>query len=492
MSMNLKAALITKRRPHWQSLSRTEMFYRKALARSFEVIEVPSYEALDSIGPVAAVFDSYGNARWLQFHHPPCPVLTCIHGGAVLHHSQLRLSMEHMWTCDALIVNSTSDVAILRELIGSGTGPATMHIPLPVQAGTLERLERLDARNALALPDNAIVLGFVGRLIPQKNLHRFLTLIRQLRQTWDESQPVIGLVVGDFWTDYPVLPFSTSTYYEEMTRELESSVTSGRIIRLPGTLSDEELSYCYSAIDLLIHPTMCIDENFGYVPIEAMYCGTPVIGLAYGGLKDNIEPGIDGVLIPTWLTLGGIRADFSMMATSCNMLVRNPQVIRGLGERASASVKRRLNEKVCADRVCSAMTSSISRHACEGAVFARPAGSLCQPEVSMPVLPKTEPNWEYYMPAVAKYVSSSPPQVERFEDVTFPSEVELSDCHLRLLDPTWPAEYVLSPQELEIVEDLLKGTLSSRSGSPRDLAASRRVNSLIDRGGLVTIDLCII
>ena len=40
-----------------------------------------------------------------------------------------------------------------------------------------------------------------------------------------------------------------------------------------------------------------IDEDFGMSPVESMACGTPVIGVNDGGLKESIIDGATGTLI---------------------------------------------------------------------------------------------------------------------------------------------------------------------------------------------------
>jgi glycosyltransferase involved in cell wall biosynthesis len=38
------------------------------------------------------------------------------------------------------------------------------------------------------------------------------------------------------------------------------------------------------------------DEPFGLVSVEAMACGTPVVGLANGALPEIVRPGVNGYL----------------------------------------------------------------------------------------------------------------------------------------------------------------------------------------------------
>jgi glycosyltransferase involved in cell wall biosynthesis len=60
-----------------------------------------------------------------------------------------------------------------------------------------------------------------------------------------------------------------------------------------GRLNSEELQLVYSASDAFVFPTK--EEALGNVMLEAMACGTPVIGTPVGGLLDVIKEGFNGV-----------------------------------------------------------------------------------------------------------------------------------------------------------------------------------------------------
>jgi phosphatidyl-myo-inositol dimannoside synthase len=87
-------------------------------------------------------------------------------------------------------------------------------------------------------------------------------------------------------------------------------------------ISYGELSACYEAAEIFALPSR--GEGFGFVYLEAMAHGKPVIGGAHGGAPEIIRDSVTGYVVH--------HGDTEQLATSIDTLLSNPENARRLGE----------------------------------------------------------------------------------------------------------------------------------------------------------------
>ncbi|MDP8923552.1 MAG: glycosyltransferase, partial [Chloroflexota bacterium] len=97
-----------------------------------------------------------------------------------------------------------------------------------------------------------------------------------------------------------------------------------------GRRGREELKNYYSAADVFV--TVPWYEPFGITPIEAMACGTPVIGANVGGVKFTVVDGETGLLVPP--------RDPAALGERLAELLRQPELRRQLGQQAQLRATR--------------------------------------------------------------------------------------------------------------------------------------------------------
>jgi glycosyltransferase involved in cell wall biosynthesis len=92
-------------------------------------------------------------------------------------------------------------------------------------------------------------------------------------------------------------------------------------------ISDELLVELYNRAYLAVYSP--IREPLGLVPLEAMACGTPVVAVSEGGIKETVLNGETGFLTPR---------DADQFARAIQKLVTNPDLAASFGEQGRKHV----------------------------------------------------------------------------------------------------------------------------------------------------------
>lgn len=158
-------------------------------------------------------------------------------------------------------------------------------IPPPIVVISVPRDARTAFRNEREW-GHAPVIGFVGRYASEKGIEVLLQAIPLLRMRHPKAiialagphtDPRTGIRRGgpwDIWLER----------YGYAVDEL-------------GYLSEDDLARFYTAIDVLVLPSIDWTESFGMVQIEAMMHGTPVVASDLPGVSDPVKITGGGLIV---------------------------------------------------------------------------------------------------------------------------------------------------------------------------------------------------
>ena len=190
---------------------------------------------------------------------------------------------------DRIIAECPQDKADLIALYDAD--PACIEtVPCGFDMNEFAPVPRAMARSKLGWqPDEFVVLQ-LGRLVPRKGID---TVIRALGLLGVRGgQPARLYVVGGNSNT----PDESTTPEIARLRQIAQQVGVAERVVFVGRRRREILRHFYSAANVFV--TTPWYEPFGITPVEAMACGTPVIGAAVGGIRSTVQDGKTGFLVP--------------------------------------------------------------------------------------------------------------------------------------------------------------------------------------------------
>src|SRR3990167_5501449 len=136
----------------------------------------------------------------------------------------------------------------------------------------IDRSQLVGFKKSKGLPERFIL--YLGKLEPRKNIVSIIKAFNSLKL--NSKYKDVGLVIAG----------SKGWLYEDIAKETD--VANNRVI-FTGQINDEERFLYYRAADVFVYPSFF--EGFGFPPLEAMACGTPVITSRNSSLPEIVGNG---------------------------------------------------------------------------------------------------------------------------------------------------------------------------------------------------------
>jgi D-inositol-3-phosphate glycosyltransferase len=209
--------------------------------------------------------------------------------------SDVRVTIEKRAIRESAAVTAASEIEVAELVDLYGADPAKLHIiPCGVDLSVFRPMRQSDAREALGRDQCERIVLFVGRIEQIKGIDVLLRALGLLFFRHPEFRnDLCLLVVGG------ALDPNDDSPETEKVEELQRLVHQHRMeanVSFVGSMDQQRLALFYAAADVCAVPSLT--ESFGLVALEAMACGTPVVGTRVGGLQTLIEHGESGLLVP--------------------------------------------------------------------------------------------------------------------------------------------------------------------------------------------------
>lgn len=252
--------------------------------------------------------------------HLPHDHLLCVLAGvrrrvplvrAFRRHEHLRSSPPTRWLARrasaALLAHSGLERALRRAAVALPLSA----LPVPVEDRFRPGADRDLWRRRLEIPLSAPVVGMVGKVAPGRGFELLL-------ETAARVVPEVH-----------VLPVGHGEAAEGLQRRAERLGLAERLAW--AGYQERELPELYATMDVVLFAAAGSDHGHRAIS-EAQGCGRPVVSAAVDGVRDLVEDGSTGIVVP---------AEPGAMAAAVSRLLADPTVAGRLGAAAAAAVGSR-------------------------------------------------------------------------------------------------------------------------------------------------------
>lgn len=253
------------------------------------------------------------------------------------HEDDLRITTEQdiVERADCIVAATPAERIQLMWLYGADMRRIRV-IPPGVNVSHFHPVPKDEARRAIGMQDDSLLLLFVGRIEQIKGIDILLQALAILkREERERSQNLCLAIIGGMADEE-----AGENAELRRLKALGAELGLDSLVAFLGAKNQETLQYYYSAAEAVIMPSHY--ESFGMVALEAMACGTPVIASEVGGLAFLVQDGVTGFHVPT--------NDPAELAGKIRLILDNEPLRREMAAAATAYAQR-YSWPLIADRI---------------------------------------------------------------------------------------------------------------------------------------------
>ncbi len=213
-----------------------------------------------------------------------------MHQGAadVFPEERAQIEAEAAQSADAIVAECPQDREDLIHHYGADPDTISV-IPCGFSSAEFAPVDKAEAREKLGLAADEKIMLQLGRMVPRKGVDN---VVQALALAKDSVENLRLVIVGGAAEQPDATLCPETGRLQQLAHDL--GVTDR--VTFAGRKDRSVLKYYYAAADLFISTPWY--EPFGITPLEAMACGTPVIGSNVGGIKYSVADGETGYLVP--------------------------------------------------------------------------------------------------------------------------------------------------------------------------------------------------
>ena len=265
-------------------------------------------------------------------------------------------------TADSIIAECPQDRDDLIQLYGADASKISI-VPCGVDLGEFWPIPTAQARATLGLPVDERIILQLGRMVPRKGVD---TVIQAMALLNKQRLPARLVVVGGESST----PDPKKTPEIGRLQALTAELGIKDRVMFVGQRGREVLKYFYSAADMFV--TTPWYEPFGITPLEAMACGTPVIGSNVGGIKFTVRDGETGYLVTP--------KESGELCDRIAFLYRHPEMLNLFGQQAMRHVARQFTWTKVASALAGVYESVLAKAPVLETMLDSTTGDLAQME----------------------------------------------------------------------------------------------------------------